>query len=477
MKNILLFLLIFVVTRVAAQSTTEVLTIENCRQMALEHNKEIKATTYAYEYANFTAKSYKGNFLPNIYASGIGLYSNADGGFNTGVGYLPTLVADATGSLVQDGGYAYFPGMDMSYEVGAVLVGGVTVEQPLYMGGKISTAYKMALLGKDIAHQQQVLTATEIIEKTDEAYALVVRATEMKKVAETYNNLLQELMKTVESAHNHGMKPRNDVLKVQVKLNESELSMKKADNALQLAKMNLCHYIGKPVNSDVEIVSESTFNFDFVNTDHPRMSDQTRLSSFNCNVQRSTNYDVSNRPEYAMLDKQVELAYQQVRLNRSELLPQIGVSASYNYVYGGEVNNSTLFDRGMFLALLNVNIPLFHFGERKHKVNAAKAKLLQAQMEQQDKNEQMVLELAQATNNLEEAFLERDIAERSLVQAEENMRVSRSQYNAGMETLSDHLEAQTLWQQAYETKVDANYKSYLAYVAYQKASGTLYKGE
>lgn len=55
----------------------------------------------------------------------------------------------------------------------------------------------------------------------------------------------------MESAHKHGLKPQNDVLKVQVKLNESELNIRKADNALRLATMNLCHYIGKPLTADI----------------------------------------------------------------------------------------------------------------------------------------------------------------------------------------------------------------------------------
>ena len=55
------------------------------------------------------------------------------------------------------------------------------------------------------------------------------------------------------------------------------------------------------------------------------------------------------------------------------------------------------------------------------------------------------------------------------------MRVSRSQYDVGLETLSDHLEAQALWQQAYETHVDARFRLYLNYVAYLKATGTLLK--
>ena len=90
-------------------------------------------------------------------------------------------------------------------------------------------------------------------------------------------------------------------------------------------------------------------------------------------------------------------------------------------------------------------------------------------------NEQMLLELVQSVNNLDEARLESTIAERSLQQAEENMRVSRSQYDVGLETLSDHLEAQALWQQAYETKVDACFRLYLNYITYLKATGTLLK--
>ena len=86
-------------------------------------------------------------------------------------------------------------------------------------------------------------------------------------------------------------------------------------------------------------------------------------------------------------------------------------------------------------------------------------------------NEQMLLELAQAANNLDEAQLECEIAERSLAQADENRRVSRSQYEAGMESLSDHLEAQTLWQQAWQTHVESRYQLYLKYIAYQKAAG------
>ena len=432
----------------------ETLSLQQCREMALQYNKEMAASVKQTESALYTMKSYKGNFFPNFTANGMGLYSTADGGFGIEGGKMPVILYDAAGNLVPTGIYTHFPGINLDYKVGTVYMGGIRVEQPLYMGGKIRAAYRVSVLGKEMAEMNEALTATEVILKTDKAYALVVKAQEMKKVADKYNAVLRELLSNVESAYKHGLKPQNDVLKVQVKLNESELNIRKADNALRLATMNLCHYIGKPLTADIR--TADTF---------PEVAQDIRLQTA----------DISARPEYAILNQQVAIAKQQVKLNRSELLPKIGVKGSYDYIHGLEISDQDLFDGGSFSVLLNVSVPLFHFGANSNKVRAAKAKLEQARLEQENMNEQMLLELAQSVNNLDEARLESTIAERSLQQAEENMRVSRSQYDVGLETLSDHLEAQALWQQAYETKVDACFRLYLNYITYLKATGTLLK--
>lgn len=434
-------------------SAQETLSLKECREMALKYNKEIAASAKQTESARYTAKSYKGNFFPNFTANGTGIYSTADGSYGIAGGNLPTFLPDATGQPVPNGGFAYFPGINLDYKIGTVYMGGVQMEQPLYMGGKITAAYKMSLLGKEMAQMNETLTATEVILKTDQAYALVVKAKEMKAVADKYNAVLAELQKNVESAYKHGLKPQNDVLKVQVRLNESELGIRKAENALRLATMNLCHLIGKPLTTDLRISG-----------DFPEIEHDLKIQVL----------DITARPEYGILDKQVAVARQQVKLNRSELLPKVGIKGSYNYIHGSELNNKNFLDGGSFSVLLNVSIPLFHFGERSNKVRAAKAKLEQTRLQQQNMNEQMLLELTQAANNLDEAKLESELSDRSLRQAEENMRVSKSQYEVGLETLSDHLEAQALWQQAYETRVDTHFWLYLNYVAYLKATGSLY---
>ena len=184
-------------------------------------------------------------------------------------------------------------------------------------------------------------------------------------------------------------------------------------------------------------------------------------------------YDITARPEYNILNKQVAIAEQQVKLNRSELLPKVGVRGSYDYLHGLEINDETFMKQGSFSVFLNVSVPLFHFGERTNKVRSAKVKLQQTKLELENANEKMLLELTQAANNLDEARLESELTDRSLAQAEENMKVSGKQYEAGLETLSDYLEAQLLWQQAYQTRVDAHFQLYVKYIAYQKAAGEL----
>ena len=430
----------------------ELLTLDQCRQLALDNNKRMAAANKQTQAAHYTMQSYKGNFFPNFTASGTGLYSSANGSFSLPGGNLPTLIPDANGQPIPNGGFAYFPGIDLNYKVRTVWMGSLQVEQPFFMGGKILAAYKMATLGKQMAQLNENLTATEVILETDQAYALMIKAQEMNKVAESYHAVLQELMKNVQSAYKHGLKSKNDVLKVQVKLNESELAIRKAENALHLANMNLCHLIGKPLTETLQI-----------SDDFPAIEQHLEMQV----------NDISTRPEYSLLNKQVDMAKQQVKLSRSELLPQVGIRGSYDYIHGLKVNEQRLFDNGGFSVMLNVTVPLFHFGERINKVRASKAQLEQVRMEQADLNEKMYLELTQAANNLDEAKLQTALADRSLEQADENRRISKGEYDAGLEPLSDHLEAQALWQQAYETKVDAHFQLYLSYVKYLKSAGIL----
>jgi len=396
MKRILIYILVGLPLALQAQTA---LTLEKCIQMAKDNNKRTEAAEQQYLASRYERRSTKALFLPSFSLTGNALYSTSDGSYSSGNGQLPVLGADG----MPTGQFAFFPGIDLSYGLDWIYSGGIKVEQPIYMGGKIRAGYRMAKIGNEMAWQNKRLTEAEIIVETSRAYAEAVRTQELTQVATSYHRLLTELMRTVESARKHGMKSQNDVLKVKVKLDESELNLRRAENGYRLARMNLCHYIGLPLTEQIEI--ENVL---------PHTDDTGERAS-----------DIYNRPEYRLLEQKTEMARQKVNVARSEHLPQIGLTGQYGYTNGIELNG------------------------------------------------QRMLEMTQSFNNLDEAMLETKLAESSVASADENLRTSRLQYEKGVELLSDYLEAQTLWQQARQTHVNARVNCYLKWLEYQRATGKI----
>lgn len=465
MKKIFLasILLSAAITAITAQP----LTLEQCRNMALEHNKSLSSAKLKMEQTTFDMKSYKANFFPQINLTATDFYSTANGNIGIAGGHLPIYnYVDAYGQYVpdvtvnEDGSYtlnqyADFPDQKLEWKVKNVFMGGITIMEPIYAGGKISTAYKMSKLGVAMANDNIRLTEEEVIVRTDEAYYMVVRAKEMGKVAQSYKALLEELKKNVEAAFKHGMKTRNDVMKVQVKLNEATLSIQKADNGYKLALMNLCHFIGMPLDTEIAVDEEETDIADAVIGGN------------------DASLTVASRPEYSILQNKAELARQNIKLTRSDYLPNIAVGASYTYANGAELAGKKLLDNGSATVGIALKMPIDIFGGATNKTRSAKAAHQIALLEQQDLTEQMQLELRQCLNNLDEAQTELSLCETALGQAAENMLLSKQQYEVGLEPLSNYLETQALWQQCNANLVEARCQLHLAKTKYLKASGQL----
>ena len=443
MKRILQCLLLLIALPTASQTT---LSLDECIRLAKENNKSIRAAEYGLQAASMGLKSTKGLFFPSVEISGSFFYTDAKGSLDVAGGNLPAF--GPTGNII---GSAYFPGLSLGYDINAVYNANIILKQPIFTGGKIRAGYEMSKSGRQLALQNRRLTESEVIVETSRAYAGLVRANEMHRVAEAYHKLLSELMRNVESAKRHGMKPQNDVLKVKVKLNESLLNLKKTDNASRLAAMNLCHYIGRPLSERIVTVDSLP---DIAGSGNERT-------------------DIMARPEYAMLQEQCAIAARQVQTARSEYLPQIGLFGQYGYANGIDFNGSRLLDDWSFMVGLQVSIPLFDCGHKVNKIKTAKAKHLQLEAERENTVELLTLEMTQTRNNLEEAQLELELADLSVTSADENLRMSQRQYEAGMETLTDLLEAQALWQQARQTQVDARVNCYLQWLEFRKATGQI----
>lgn len=461
MKRWLFFLLgcLFCFTMAVAQP----LTLDDCRRMALEYNRNLRNAALQQGVAEDNLQAYKTNRLPKFSLTGDYLYSGGKSSFILPGGYLPTFVPNpATGALEPnilatdpDGmplfkEYAYMPDTKFDFRIGSVYSAGLSARQPLYMGGKIQASVRMAKIAATIAGLYTKKTEAEVIVNVDEAFFNCIKLEELVRSAVKYKEVLAEFHRQMEDAYQAGMKSKNDLLKVQVRLNDAELKLRQAENGLRLARRNLCYHIGLPMNTETVFLRDD-------------LGDTDMLSA------RSS--DISSRPEYAMLQQEIDLKRQNVALVRSDFLPQVAAMASYNYTHGVELNNSNLFSNPSFMGGISVNIPLFNWGEGRRKVSAAKREVEMAVNRFEDMSRQMELEVMQAMNEYDESVLEVALTRKSLAQAEENRTESGNRYHVGLETLGDYLEAQALWQKAQSDLVEARSKQRISYTRYLKAAG------
>jgi len=439
-------------------SAQKVYTLEMCREAALKNNKSADIARLTEEKTGYESKSYLSNFFPKLSVRGMYLLTTSSWDYSRHFSLadteipamLQTLPAAVLAELPADL-------LSMGYDLNLNLTpnntwfAGIQAEQPVFTGGKIISAYRMSKIGKEIARLNISLTRDEIILQTDEAYFLHLKAIESRKVAEAFMAVVSELFDNISAAQKSGMKMKNDVLKVQVQLSRAELQLQKSDNAIRLSRMNLCRVIGLPLYEDIA-VSDSE-------------------QELPADIRSAANFTA--RPEYSILDRQIELKNQQIRIVRSDFLPSIGLLANYGYVRGLELNDAPLLNQASFSALVSVSIPIFHWGEGLNKIRAAKVEKQIMQLQREDLNEKMELEMRQAIDRVEESRLELRLTARALELAEENMITAQHLYESGMETLAACLEAQTIWSQAWLENVEAKNNLRLNETKYLRTVGGL----
>ena len=446
----------------------ETLTLQQCREMALRKNENLKVAGKQLEKAETQkaiARTYR---LPNFSAIGMGIYQNKDFEMelilptqkpNLLTGELePNLLIDpSTGFPVvgQDGNpvfnmYAWLP---LNVSLSGAYVAGITMEQPVYAGGKISAGNKMADIGIEMAGENLTLQQMNTLEEADKAYWTYISVSEKVKLTQQAVAMLDEIVQKARNAHEVGLANRNDLLKAQVEYNSARLNLQKAQNGMELSRMDLCRVTGLPF--DTEINAPDTL-----------FQTSIRTETF-MNIE-----PVEQRPEYRLMQKNISLQEENIRLVKADFMPVAGIQAGYNHI-GGIEFSGTNFSNTSLNVLASVKIPLFHWGEGMKKIHAAKIDKEISQLEMEKNKQLLQLEMEQARLNLRLAGERIRMNESALEQAEENLRVARDTYEVGMETITGYLMAQTQWHQARSEWIDSKTDFKIKETAWLKVTGRL----
>lgn len=473
----------------------QVLTLDECRQMAVENNNSLKTAQQKIKVAGYDRNIALANYFPKITATGTYMYTSRDWKLidddkaaeiqNAGT----TLQNDVTNKMMQimsdkdvmtkymtDAAFKkLIDGLqttDIATPINAIgqhitdaltldmhnLCGAVvSVQQPVFMGGKIVASNQMAKYAQELAQSQYDTEHAKVIADIEQAYWQIVSIAAKKNLAENYADLLRQMGKDVDALVAEGFATPSDALTIKVKMNEAEMLYTKATNGLALAKMLLCKECGLPLDSEITLADE-TLDAIPVPQMSPVISDEEVYAA---------------RPEIRSLDLAKKIYDKKVAVVRADGLPTVAVMANYAVTNPNVFNGFQNKFGGFFSAGVLVNVPIFHGTEAIQKTKKAKAEAALTQYRLDDAKEMISLQVAQLRQQEGEALEKLTMAESNLENAEENLRVATAGWNEGMIASNVLLQAQTAWLQAHSEYIETGVELQMCSVNLAKAEGRL----
>lgn len=473
-----------------------VLTLDSCRAMALRNNKQLNAAKLQKDVTYNARKAARTQYLPKVDALAGYQYYNKEisllsGSQKSALSNLGTNALTSAGSslqemltgLVQKGaltqemaqqmgqlfGMINQPLAQKGNEIGTLIKdafhtdtrnvwgGSVMVRQPVYMGGAIIAANRIADISEQLASNSIDFTRQSTLYDIDQAYWTVVSLRQKKHLAESYRDLVKKLDDDVNKMIKEGIATRADGLRVDVKVNEADMKITQVENGLSLAKMLLCQLCGLGPNDDITLADENKESL-------PLMYQEPTIAG------DSVMY---NRPELRMLENTVDINKQNTKLVRAAFLPHVALTGGYLVSNPNVFNGFERKFSGVWNVGVTVQVPVWNWFEGTYKVRASKAATGIAQMELSDAREKVELQVTQCRYKLTEAQKRLAMANKNIQSAEENLRCANIGFKEGVMETTDVMTAQTAWQDAQSQKIDAEVEVKLAQVGLNKALGIL----
>lgn len=461
MKRTIL-LLAFVVT-VSCMHAQRMLTLEECRNLAIQNNKELQISGEKIKMADNEKKAAFTKYFPQLSANGAYMWNQKDINL-LDMGALSSSLSSSLGGLAQLPMIQHLMSgvNDMQHlDVQNIWVGNVSLVQPVFMGGKIVNYNQITKFAKQLAESMNNLQLQDLIYKTDETYWQVISLVNKKKLADAYVDLLRKMDSDVTAMIYEGVATEADGLSVKVKLNEAEMAQTKVENGLALTRMLLAQICGLSLEEDLSLADEKLDNFPV---------ETTQASA-------DLNEAFMNRNELRSLDLATKIYKRKERIALAEMLPNVALAANY-FVTNPNVFNGFKNDfAGMFNVGVMVKVPLSGWWKGTYRRNSAKAETRIKTLEWQDAREKIELQVNQSVYKVNEAGKKLIASSRNMENAEENLRRANFGFEEGVIPALNLMEAQTAWVSARSSLIDAQIEVKLTEVYLSKALGKLSANE
>lgn len=406
--QIFFFMLSFGIVSLGSVYAQRTYTLDECLQQALANNVRMKN---AENNKNIAAQDKKNAFTK----------------------YFPSVSATGGGFIASNGlfNFEMSPEIQMSLMKNGV-IGGVSASMPIFTGGQIVNGNKLAEVGEEVSRLQYNMSENEVRLTTENYFWQIITLKEKLQTLAAVETQLVQLTKDVEASVEAGITTRNDLLQIRLRQNETQSSRIQVENALALSRNLLAQYMGLGVDS-VDVAFP-------MNNQLPENPSSLFEVPENALVRTS---------EYHLLQQNLKTSRLQKDIAVGKNLPTVALGGGYFY------ENLMDKDHTFWMGFATVSIPLTAWWGGSHDIKKQKLQVRNAENQLEDQSQMLMIRMQQTWNDLNDAYKQVGIALSSIEQATENLRLQTDYYGAGTCTMSEWLDAQTLFQQSRDKYVEA----------------------
>ena len=314
----------------------------------------------------------------------------------------------------------------------------------------------MAELQRDLAQSGHRMTSESQRFVALGQYLDLYKIQNRMQVMEQNIRLTQRLIDDIQAKHDQGMALKNDVTRYELQMETLRLNLRRLQDQRAMLNHRLCNTIGL---QDVVIIPDTAIMRAALSNETLSHWYQTALAS-------------SPRVKQSQLSTQ--MAEQQLRLAKSEMLPKVALVAADNFS-GPFTYDIPPLDKNINYWYVGVGVkyPISSLFKKNKKVEQSRIGIRQSQEQQRVVAESLDNQIHEAWTLYQQSYADLDTQRKSVQLARQNYAVVNERYLSQMALITDMLDASNIRLNAELQEVDARINIIYAYYKMKYIAGTL----
>lgn len=446
LKAPLLLLLAFFTVYVQAQEAPVTLTLPDALNYALKANQNARKARLDVENSQYRIEEVKSRALPQINGS-------------AALTHNPLLQMSALPNI-----FGPNPNPDetilVSFGQKWGANAGVALSQAIF-DKSVLTGLKAARTTSEFYRLNAQLTEEQIIEQVATNYYQVLVQREQLTVLDSTIANTTKVQQVIKGQYDNGLARKIDVDRIAVAISNLQASRQQLVNGIALMENSLKFYMGMPVQTPILI---------------PAVAKGAIVPQA---ILASDSLDLSTRTELRLLERQEDLLQYQKEAYKSEYYPSLSLSGNYSYqgignkvpVFKGQKQGVNWFDAAT--VSLNLRIPIFNGFATRSRIRQADVSIEKLKEDISLTTSSLNLAFENAKTGISNNLITLNNQQKNVELAQEIFYNTQNNYNNGLASLTDLLDAENALTEAQKNYSTALLQYRLAEIQLIKAKGDL----